>query len=116
VGLLVFGQVTWAFEFFVTAWFTATFGSKLCRGGRAFAASHRAQDRLVLFCLFAQGSLESNSVFAVFIEVNWFSSGDRDGLSVLLDSDKLSRTAVLCESAVEFDFVRSGTEAVSIWS
>jgi hypothetical protein len=30
VSFLVFGQVTGAFEFLVTAWFTASLGGKLC--------------------------------------------------------------------------------------
>jgi hypothetical protein len=112
VCLLVLGQITRAFEFFVTARFTAAFGSKLsCRSG-ALAASHRAQDRFVLFCFFAQRSLEANGVFAVLVEINWLSSCDGNGLSVLLNSDELSWATVLVESTVKSDFV--GSEEVSM--
>jgi hypothetical protein len=110
VRLLVFGQVTGALELFVTARFTATFRCEFCRGGRALAASHGSQDRLVLFGFFAQRSLEANAVFVIFVEVNGLSSSDGDGLSVLLDSDEFSRATVLCESAVKFDFVSSRSE------
>jgi hypothetical protein len=110
VRLLVFGQVTRALELFVTARFTATFGCKFRRGGRALAASHGSQDRLVLFSFFAQRSLEANAVFAIFIEVNGLSGSNGDSLSVLLDSDKFSRATVLCESAVKFDLVGSRSE------
>ena len=108
--LLVFGQVTRALELFVTARFTATFGCKFRRGGRALAASHGSQDRLVLFGFLAQRSLEANAVFAIFIKVYRFTSSDGYGLSVLLDSDEFSRATVFCESAVKFDLVSSRSE------
>ena len=107
MGFLVFGQVTRAFEFLVAAWLAASFGSKLGCGGRALTASHGPEDGLVLLCFFTQGSLEADTFFAVLIKINWLTSSDGDGLSVFLDSNKFSWSAVLCESTIKFDLVRS---------
>ena len=113
VCLLVFGEVTWALEFLVTARLTAAFRCKLSCRGRTLAASHRAEDRLIILGFLAHRSLESHGFFGVLVDIDWKAGGDGDSLTVLLDADEFGRFAVLCQTAVKSDFISPVSDMVS---
>jgi len=113
VCLLVLGQITRALELLVTSGLTAAFWCELCCRGRSLAAGHGAQDRLVFLGLLTQRSLETHGVFAILFDIDWESSCDRNGFTVLLDSYEFCGTSVLGKATVKSDFIGSVSRKVS---
>ncbi len=108
MGLLVLGKVARTLELLVTAWLATLLRGELLGAGVLLSASHRTHDLLLVFQFLAGRALDLDGPVVLFInDLDRLAGSHGNGLSVLLDANKLGGPAVDVNAAVQLDLISS---------